>query len=168
MVDSCTTERDPSLLNVRSGHQQDVEVCKDASTKPLKTGATYIRCFAIIVPTPTPLITTKFSRFSSISTCRVACCKQSLTSVSLPSSLCLPVSLHPMFRTGAHRGFWPSLKRLLQPVEVAASGPKRNSSISYGVMVIDMGVHELDDLDAAINVTQVSKSDCSDTCHSCE
>ena len=55
-------------------------------------------------------------------------------------------------------GFWSSVKRLLQPVEVAASGPKRNSSISYGLMVIDMGVHELDDLDAAINVTQVSGS----------
>ena len=35
------------------------------------------------------------------------------------------------------------------------STQNRNSSMSYGVMVIDMGVHELDALDEPVNITQV-------------
>jgi hypothetical protein len=51
-------------------------------------------------------------------------------------------------------GAWRAFKSIFQPVDVMAT-QKRNTSMSYGVMVIDMGVHELDDMEDPMSITQV-------------
>ena len=50
------------------------------------------------------------------------------------------------------------MKSFLRPVSVEKMGrTRRNSGIAYGVMVIDMGVHELAGLEEPLNLTQVRR-----------
>ena len=48
------------------------------------------------------------------------------------------------------------LRDAFKPVPINSQG-MRATSLAYGVMVIDMGVHELDGLEEPMNLTQVSQ-----------
>ena len=48
-----------------------------------------------------------------------------------------------------------TLKDFFKPVPSSSSGGLQHAAMSYGVMVIDMGVHELGGLEKSLNLIQV-------------
>jgi hypothetical protein len=64
-----------------------------------------------------------------------------------------------VYSNDSNGSFGERVKSFLTPVSVdSMSRTRRASGVVYGVMVIDMGVHELAGLDDSINLTQVGGS----------
>jgi hypothetical protein len=52
-----------------------------------------------------------------------------------------------------------TLKDFFKPVPANNNGGLQQTAMSYGIMVIDMGVHELGGLEESLNLIQVTPGD---------